>query len=125
MSDSDSRLEGVISWILIVGVLVSVILDSVGLALNYVNTHDLTLSISPTWHVQSKNFFSFVATALPRISGGPSAINLLTLGVILLMLTPYVRVVASVIYYGARRDYRYFGITLLVLTIITISLLAL
>lgn len=103
----------------------SVILESIGLALNYVNTRDLALPISSNWHVESRDFFSFVTSALPLISTGPSAVNMIALGVILLMLTPYVRVVASVVFYGVRKDYKYLGITLLVLTIITISLLTL
>ncbi len=125
MSDEESKLESAISWILLVGVVASVVLDSAGLALGYLNTHDLALPLSSTWHVQATNFFSFVESAVPSVSAGPSAVSLLTLGIILLILTPYLRVVASVIFYAARRDFRYLGITLLVLVIITISLVVL
>lgn len=124
MSEDDTRLETTIGWILVIGVLASVVFESVGLALNYSQTHDLSLTLSPAWNVQSRNFFSFVVTALPSVVTAPSAVSLVSLGIILLMLTPYARVVASVVYYGVIRDYRYLGITLLVLTIITISLIA-
>jgi len=125
MSEEETKLESAISWILVVGVVASVILDCAGLALNYISTRDLALPTSPTWHVQTSNFFTFVGTALPSVSSGPSAVTLLTLGIIMLMLTPYLRVIASVVFYGARKDYRYLGITSLVLIIITISLIAL
>ena len=114
-----------ISWILIIGVVASVVFESLGLVLNYASTRSLTLTISPEWHVQAPNFFSFVASAIPSALAGVSAVSLVTVGVILLMLTPYVRVVASVIYFALQKDYRYLGITLLVLAIITTSLLLL
>ena len=125
MSKVGSRLEITIGWILIIGVLASVVFESIGLALNYTQTRDLSVTLSPAWNVQSSNFFSFVVSALPSVVTAPSAVSLVALGIVLLMLTPYARVVVSVIYYGVTKDYRYFGITLLVLAIITISLIAL
>lgn len=125
MSEIGSRLETTIGWILVIGVVASVIFECAGLVLNYSQTRDLSLTLSPAWNVQSSNFFSFVASALPSVLTAPSAFSLVALGIVLLMLTPYARVVVSVVYYGVTKDYRYFGITLLVLTIITISLIAL
>jgi len=125
MNESGSRLEGIIGWVLILGVLSSVVFEVVGLALNYAKTGDLTLQLSPSWHVQATNFFSFAGSIVSSFGSGSNAFNILALGIVLLMLTPYVRVVVSVLYYGITKDYRYLGITLLVLVIITSSLLAL
>ena len=120
-----SRLETIISWVLILGVLSSLVFEVTGLVLNYLKTGDLSLTLTPSWNVQSANFISFAGSIIPNIGTGPSAFSILALGIILLMFTPYVRVVVSVLYYGMTRDYRYLGITLLVLAIITASLLAL
>lgn len=123
MSDGDERLETAISWILIVGVVTSLILGAAGLALSYAQTGDQTLALTSQWRVSSNNFFSFVAAGLPSFLASPGPVGLVALGVILLMLTPYVRVIVSVLYFAKIEDLRYLGITLIVLTIITLSLL--
>lgn len=126
MSDkSSSGLENLIGWVLVVGVLSSVVFEVVGLALNYAKTGNLSLTLSPSWLVQSSNFFSFVGSTLSSLGSASFAFNITAIGIILLMLTPYVRVVVSVLYYAVTKDFRYVGITLLVLTIITASLLVL
>jgi uncharacterized membrane protein len=125
LSERGAKLEPILSWILIGGVLASLVAETFGLALDYAQTGSVTITLTSAWNVHSINFFSYVTTSLPPLLAGRSAVGFVALGIILLMLTPYVRVVASVIYYGATKDYRYFGITLLVLVIITISLLAL
>jgi uncharacterized membrane protein len=48
-------------------------------------------------------------------------IGFLSLGLLLLIATPVVRVVASVIIYAANRDWRYTLVTLTVLLIIVLS----
>ncbi len=126
MSRSDSNLELMISLILIIGVALSVVFESAGLLINYLQTGSDAIDISSSaWHVVSKNFFSFVWSSAPLAFGAPNAINLVALGIIILMLTPYTRVVVSVLYFGKTRDTKYLGITLLVLLIITSSLLLL
>lgn len=125
MSRDPVRLEKAISWILIVGVLASLAFESFGLILNFLQSGDLSISFTPAWHANSRDFFSFVYSTATSTLAVPTAINLVSLGVILLMLTPYVRVAVSVAYFGFIKDARYFGITLLVLAIITASLLAL
>ena len=118
---TDSSLEDLIGWVLIVGVVSSVVFDVVGLA----KTGSWSLTLSPTWLVQSPNFFSFIGSTLSSLGSATIAYNLIAIGIILLMITPYVRVVVSVLYYAVTKDFRYVGITLLVLAIITASLLAL
>jgi uncharacterized membrane protein len=51
------------------------------------------------------------------------AIGLMTLGIVLLILTPYIRAVLSVIYFGSRGNLKYLVITSFVLAILTVSLL--
>ena len=51
--------------------------------------------------------------------------EVLGLGIVVLMLTPYVRVVASVLYFGLAKNPKYLLITLFVLLVLTASLLRL
>jgi uncharacterized membrane protein len=46
----------------------------------------------------------------------------MTLGIAILMLTPYVRVILSVIHFSRERNIKYVLITLFVLALLTISL---
>ena len=47
----------------------------------------------------------------------------MTLGIALLILTPYARVILSVLYFIGRKDLKYILITLFVFILLTISLL--
>ena len=58
------------------------------------------------------------SAASPRIA-------FVALGVTVLVLTPYARVVAAMIYYSYVRDWRYVVITFLVFAVITVGLLVL
>jgi len=51
--------------------------------------------------------------------------QVLGLGIVVLMLTPYVRVLASVLYFGLVRNPKYLLITFFVLIVLTASLLQL
>ena len=46
----------------------------------------------------------------------------MTLGIVVLILTPYAWVIMSVLYFLKKRDFKFFLVTLLVLLIITLSL---
>jgi uncharacterized membrane protein len=56
--------------------------------------------------------------------GNPDYASLMALGLVLLMLTPYLRVVASAVYFAFSRNYKYVAITLIVLAMLTASLIA-
>lgn len=106
------------------GLAISLVLETAGVAQNYLQTGDSSLALSPSWLAGGTDFFSFAWSSLVSVtSGSPTA--LISLGIAVLMLTPYARVVASVVYYVVERDWRFTGITLLVLSIITVGLLLL
>ena len=46
----------------------------------------------------------------------------MTLGILVLILTPYIRVVVSIVYFARERDYRYVLLTLFVLVVLSLSL---
>ena len=118
----DTKLEGVISYVLIIGVVTSLLLEIAGLILFYRAYGSLAISHDSRMFLRGENFFIFLA----RLFSGSSAgwpIRLMTLGIAVLILTPYVRAIFSVIYFAVKENGKYLVITLAVLTILTISLL--
>jgi len=118
----ETKLEGVISYVLIIGVVTSLLIEMAGMILFYRTYGSLAISQDSRMFLRGKNFFMF----LMQLFSGSSAslpIKLFTLGIAALILTPYIRAVLSVIYFAARGNGKYLLITLFVLTILTISLL--
>lgn len=121
---SEEKLDLVISYILIIGVVASVAIESSGIiSYNHFNGN-LNVLFQPEYALKGTNFFSYTLAAFQGLWGGNwSPFQILSLGVILLMITPYIRVVASVIYFALARNVKYLFITLLVFVILTASLL--
>ena|SRR2546427_1815098 len=111
-------MEGVLSLVLLVGVLTSFVLILVGFVLSYVGTG------SPLTHpIISRNFLQFAVQEISLAAGGKwEARTFVTLGLLTLMLTPYVRVLSSAVLFARRRDFKYTAITLFVLGVLTASL---
>jgi len=123
---SEKKLDSLISYILIVGVLVSVVVEVLGIAGYYSSSGNLNILFEPSLAMKGTNFFSYVGKLFQEFSmGGWSPMQVLGLGIVVLMLTPYVRVVASVLYFGFARNHKYLLITLFVLFVLTASLLQL
>lgn len=125
MSVKVSSLSLGISWILRIGVTVSLALESAGVLLNYIQTGNQSLDLSAAWQFKGGNFFDFATSTVRAIGAAPSPLDIMSLGIMTLMLTPYVRVIAGVVYYGVQKDWKYVGITLFVLTVITTGLVVL
>ncbi len=121
---SEERLELAISYILIVGVLVSVAIEAVGIAGYYSANGNLNIVFQPSFAMTGTDFFSYTGKLVQGfLVGAWTQIQVLGLGIVLLMLTPYLRVVASVIYFGLVKNTKYLLITLFVLIVLTTSLL--
>jgi uncharacterized membrane protein len=119
---SQSKLEIAISYMLIAGVVLSLVLEVIGVALMWGSYRRLDISQDPSLFIQGRNFFTFAfETIANRHPAGPG-IAFMTAGIIVLILTPYSRVVASVFYFAAERNLRYVLITLFVLIVVTLSL---
>jgi uncharacterized membrane protein len=114
-------LERVISNLLLIGVIASLLLEISGIILYYRTYHTLAVSFDAIFNLQGHNFFSYL---LGLLNGGSSgaAIKLMTLGVIALVLTPFFRVVLSVLFFAWGRNLRYVFITIFVLVVLTFSL---
>jgi len=123
---SEEKLDSLISYILIFGVLASVAVEIVGIADYHSSSGNLNILFQHSFAMKGTNFFSYAGELFQELSMGSwSPMQVLGLGIVVLMLTPYVRVVASVLYFSLVRNPKYLLITLFVLIVLTASLLQL
>lgn len=118
----ESKLETTISYLLIIGVTFSLILEIIGLILFYYSFTNLNILESEVVFIRGDNFFSFVITLFQGENIQNNAILFMTLGSIVLISTPYIRVITSVIYFAWEKNRKYLLVTLFVLVILTVSL---
>jgi uncharacterized membrane protein len=117
----ETRLETIISGTLIGGVVASLLLEAAGLLLLWKSSGNLAISHGSHVVLRGENFFTFLANlGSTAFSGQP--FSLIALGIAILILTPYVRAVLSVIYFAVEKNYVYLAVTLFVLAVLTASL---
>jgi len=119
-TDRHFDMETLIGYILLVGVLLSVALLVIGLFWHWERSGNLRFRHT----LVGMNFFEFISTSLrqmgfhelrPRV--------MLNMGIAVLMLTPFVRVLASVFYFAlVQRNWKYTLFTGFVLAVLTYSL---
>ncbi|MER3601760.1 MAG: hypothetical protein C4339_03475 [Nitrososphaerota archaeon] len=120
MSGQGGMLERILALVLTLGVTFSLALSAIGVAFYYVRPSPQP---GPSdWRITGTDYFSFAARLLASLPSGLGAYNLMALGLVLLLATPYVRVLTSFVYFALTRDGRYSVLTLAVLTILTWSL---
>ena len=122
LGSGETKLETIISYLLIVGVVVSVILEAIGIALYYRTYGNVQVSQNQAVFISGKNFFAFIVYQTQHLIGSPNALLFMTLGLIILILTPYVRAITSVIYFAWVKHFKYVLITMFVLVVLTLSL---
>jgi uncharacterized membrane protein len=113
-------LESGISLLLIAGVIISLVLEVIGVGIFYRSYGSLNISQSGSMFIQGHDFFSFIVEQFKKTQ--ESGILFIIAGIVVLILTPYVRVVASVFYFAREKNIKYVWITLFVLVVITLSL---
>ncbi len=106
----------IISYVLRGGVLLSAAIITLGVVLFYARFLALGGQIG---QVTYPHTVSAVFVGLGR--GDPLAV--ITLGLLVLLLTPVLRVLVSLVTFAMERDWRYTGITLLVFIILLVSFL--
>jgi uncharacterized membrane protein len=128
-------LDKVISYVLIGGVILSVILEITGISLYFSQNKSFMVELeTEQWQLKGADFFSYLWHLLTSLFYGQQSTNIgymnsifpikiMALGVLTLMLTPFVRVVASAIFFGYQKDSKYLMITFFVLVVLTLSLL--
>jgi uncharacterized membrane protein len=117
---SMNNMDTLVGYILLIGVLVSVALIIAGTLWNWITAHSLTSLFT----ISGKNYFSFLASSLQQLFTGAIRPQLLiSLGIVTLMFTPYLRVAASVVYFAfVARNLKYSIFTLFVFVVLTYSL---
>jgi uncharacterized membrane protein len=124
VNEGPTSLQLGISWILRIGVILSVFFNVAGLMLDYAQTGSASLNLvsGSSWNVRGGNFFDFASSTAKSLFGGLTPVTLASLGIVILMFTPYIRVIAAVLYYGVERDWKYVAITSFVFAVITLGL---
>lgn len=113
-------MELLVGYILQIGVLLSMALITVGVVWRWFNTGGLGFDYS----ISGMNFFEFVLSDIQQMLAGTFRPRLFAnLGIATLMLTPYVRVLASMLYFAfAERNRKYALFTGFVFVVLTYSL---
>ncbi len=118
--DGHFDMESLVGYILLTGVLLSVALLVVGFVWRWVRTGNLRFEHS----IAGMNFFEFILSTLRQTASQAFRPRLfLNMGIAILMLTPFVRVLASVFYFAfAEHNWKYTLFTGFVLGVLTYSL---
>jgi uncharacterized membrane protein len=122
LGSGETKLETIVSYLLIVGVVVSVILEAIGITLYYGTYGNVQVSQNQAVFIKGMDFFAFIIYQTQHLLGTQNALLFMTLGLIILILTPYIRAITSVIYFAWEKHYKYVLITLFVLIVLTVSL---
>jgi len=117
-----SKFELAISYLLISGVITSLILVGIGIVLFHFHSGQFAISDAKAVFLREPNFFYFLLELLRGGRGQDKALWLITLGIAILMLTPYMRVILSALHFIGQKDVKYTLITLFVFILLTISL---
>jgi len=120
--NSEDRFDRAIGYVLITGVVISLLLEAVGILLYYLSYRHFNISSERTLFIHGRNFFDFMIELFKGDYAGKRAVFLMSVGVVILILTPYVRVLMSVLYFAWEKNTKYILITLFVLLLLTISL---
>ncbi|MCX6003301.1 MAG: DUF1634 domain-containing protein [Chloroflexi bacterium] len=121
LGGSEPKFEKAIGYLLIIGVIISLLLEIVGVVILYRSYGNLNISQDANMYIKGRDFFSFIYQQITE-KHTTNAILFMTAGIIVLILTPYVRVIASVFYFAWQRNIRYVLVTLFVLVVVTLSL---
>jgi uncharacterized membrane protein len=114
------EMDALVGTILQDGVLLSLALILAGMCWRWLRTGGLALD----YQISSVNLFQFVVDEIRLALHGSARPRLLiNLGIAVLMLTPFIRVAASVVYFmGVLKNWKYTVFTAVVLTVLTYSL---
>jgi len=119
-NDDRFDMESLVGYILLTGILLSVALLAVGFVWRWLRVGNLRFEHS----IVGMNFFEFISSTLGQMASQAFRPRLfLNMGIAVLMLTPFVRVLASVFYFAfVEHNWKYTLFTAFVLTVLTYSL---
>lgn len=113
-------MDAVVGYILLIGVLISLVLVIAALIWRCLDTGALSFN----YKITGMNLFELVLhESRMAVQGALRPRLLLSLGIAVLMLTPYIRVLASMVYFMAwLKNWKYSVFTAIVLLTLTYSL---
>lgn len=113
-------MDAIVGYILLIGVLISLALVIAALIWRWANTGALSFD----YRITGMNLFQLVLKETRLATQGALRPRLLlSLGIAMLMLTPYIRVLASMVYFmAALKNWKYSIFTAVVLLTLTYSL---
>jgi|GEM_PF-1477054 len=114
---NNTLLEKMISYILVAGVLASLILCFLGLILYYLENR---LCLEIPFNDQSTLLLGRFLSQANRVN----SYTLLSASILIILFTPYIRVFTSMIYFMKIKDYKYVILTFTVFITLTIMFLA-
>ncbi|HEY9165807.1 MAG TPA: DUF1634 domain-containing protein [Candidatus Kryptonia bacterium] len=116
----EHEMDSLIGYILLIGVLASIVLITTGVIWNFIDTGYLGLKYS----IAGMNLFQFAAVELRHAGELKLRPELfVNLGFVTLLLTPYVRVAASMFFFAfTEKNLKYTCFTAIVFCILTYSL---
>ncbi len=116
----EAVLDTVVGYVLLIGVLMSMVLIALGILWRWFNTGQLGMDYA----ISGVNFFEFVLEDLRQMALGAIRPRLLvSLGIATLMLTPFVRVFASMLFFAlVDHNWKYTVFTAFVFLVLTYSL---
>jgi uncharacterized membrane protein len=119
-SKQEFDMDAVVGYILLIGVLISLALVTSALVWRWLNAHTLSF----TYRIAGMNLFELVLAEIRLgLRGALRPRLLMSLGIAMLMLTPYIRVLASMVYFMAwLKNWKYSVFTAIVLLTLTYSL---
>lgn len=113
-------MDGLVGYILQYGVLASLALVTIGLCWKWADTGKLRLD----YRIAGMNLFQFVVSEIRIAASGEVRPRLfVNLGIAVLILTPFIRVAASMVYFMVvSKNWKYTLFTSFVLIVLTYSL---
>jgi uncharacterized membrane protein len=120
--NSEDKFEKVISYLLMTGVILCILLEVIGVIMFYHAYGNLNISQQSQMFVKGHDFFSFIYRQFQNRSATTPAILFMIAGIVVLILTPYLRVIASFLYFSWQKNWKYIIFTLFVLIVVTLSL---
>ncbi len=120
VSAHEAEMDVVVGYVLLIGVLLSMLFIALGLIWRYFNTGQLGMDYT----ISGVNFFEFLVQDVQGMVGGAFRPRLLvSLGIATLMLTPFVRVFASMLFFAiVEHNWKYTVFTAFVFSVLTYSL---
>jgi len=116
----EAEMDALVGYVLLGGVVLSVALIIAGLLWHWIKAGELGIAYT----IPNMNLFEFVVAEIRDLVGGQFRPRLLvSLGIAALMLTPYLRVLASLSFFAfVEHNWKYAAFTGFVLAVLTYSL---